>query len=484
MVIMMTTELKPLELSGLLDVGMTGNGQRIPAKQTFALINPASEKAYARVPAIERKQLDFVMESAATAFRSWRQDDDSRREAMRAAADLLEARAAEIATLLTAEQGKPFKESVSEVTTGCLWLRWYADLDVVQPKIVQDNEEARIAVYRRPLGPSALITAWNFPIQMALKKMAQALRPGNTVIVKPASDTPLATLRMVELLQQVFPPGVVNAVTGRSGLGDWLTQHPQTCKISFTGSTEVGKVVAASAVDDLKRVTLELGGNDAAIVLDDADPKKAAAGIFGRAFINNGQVCATVKRVYVHESIFDEFVEELVQHAEHAVVGDGLYPESQYGPVTNASQLRTVIELVEDAVATGACQLSGGKVDGPGYFYRPAIVTGVTDQTRLVSEEQFGPALPVLPYQELDDAIRRANDSKFGLGGSVWSSDTARGEQVALRMETGTVWINNHAATKVNQPFAGAKWSGIGVENAIEGMEQFTQIHTVQTSHM
>jgi acyl-CoA reductase-like NAD-dependent aldehyde dehydrogenase len=248
---------------------------------------------------------------------------------------------------------------------------------------------------------------------------------------------------LVELLQGVFPPGVVSAVTGRSGLGDWLTQHPLTRKISFTGSTEVGKIVAASAVDDLKRVTLELGGNDAAIVLDDADPKTTAEGIFSRAFFNNGQVCATIKRVYVHESLFDQVVDELVLHAERAVVGDGLDPATQYGPVTNASQLNTVTALVNDAVATGARQLSGGRINGPGYFYRPAIVTGVSDQTRLVAEEQFGPALPVLPYRELTDAIRRANDSKFGLGGSVWSSDIARAEEVAQHMETGTVWVNN-----------------------------------------
>jgi acyl-CoA reductase-like NAD-dependent aldehyde dehydrogenase len=479
---MMISELKPLELSSVLDVGMTGDGRRIPANMTFPVVNPATEEEYARVPAIDREQLDFVMESAAEAFRTWSQDDVSRCKTMHAAADLLEEHIAEIATLLTAEQGKPFRESVSEVATGCVWLRWYADLDVVQPKIVQDDDQARIAIYRRPLGPSVLITAWNFPVQMALKKIAQALRPGNTVVVKPASDTPLATLRLVELLQGVFPPGVVSAVTGRSGLGDWLTQHPLTRKISFTGSTEVGKIVAASAVDDLKRVTLELGGNDAAIVLDDADPKTTAEGIFSRAFFNNGQVCATIKRVYVHESLFDQVVDELVLHAERAVVGDGLDPATQYGPVTNASQLNTVTALVNDAVATGARQLSGGRIDGPGYFYRPAIVTGVSDQTRLVAEEQFGPALPVLPYRELADAIRRANDSKFGLGGSVWSSDIARAEEVAQHMETGTVWVNNHAATKVNQPFAGAKWSGIGVENAVEGMEQFTQIHTVQTT--
>jgi acyl-CoA reductase-like NAD-dependent aldehyde dehydrogenase len=478
---MMTRDLGPLELAGLLDVGMTGGGERIAARETFPLINPATEEMYAHVPAISREQLDVVMSSAQAAFQTWRRDDDGRRVAMRAAAGVLEAHAAELATLLTAEQGKPFRDSLAEVSTGALWLRWYADLEIVQPRLIQDDDQLRIALYRRPLGPTVAISAWNFPVQMAVKKLAQALRPGNTVVVKPASDTPLATLRMVELLQEVFPPGVVSAVTGRSGLGDWLTQHPLTRKITFTGSTPVGKIVAASAVEDLKRVTLELGGNDAAIVLDDADPKTTAKGVFERAFINNGQTCAAIKRVYVHESLFDEIVGELVQYADRAVIGNGFDPASEYGPLTNASQRNTVAELVDDAVSKGARRLAGGAAQGPGYFYRPTIVTGATDDTRLVNEEQFGPALPVLPYRDLDDAVRRANDSKFGLGGSVWGADVARAEQTALLLDTGTVWVNTHAATRVNQPFAGAKWSGIGVENAVEGMDQFTQMHAVQT---
>lgn len=478
----MDIEAVSRRIETLADVAMIADGRRLPTESTFDVINPATEAVLVAAPNATRDQADAVMASAEAAYLSWKRDDDARRAAMRAAADLLLVHADDLGLLLTAEQGKPVRDSVAEVTTAVQWLRWYADLELDQPEIVEDSAVRRIAVYRRPLGPTVAITAWNFPIQMAVKKLAQALRPGNTVVVKPSPYTPLATLRMVEILQEVFPPGVVNAVSGGAELGSWLTEHPLTRKITFTGSTPVGKLVAAAAVPDLKRVTLELGGNDAAIVLDDADPATVAVGIFDRAFVNCGQTCAAIKRVYVPDSLYDDVVGALTSRAAAAVVGNGLEPDTDYGPLNNRAQLDIVAALVDDAVASGGRVTTGGPDDRSGFFYRPAIVADVKDEVRLVAEEQFGPALPVLSYSDLDDAVARANDSQYGLGGSVWTSDPDRGAQVAGELESGTVWVNTHATTLASQPFAGAKWSGIGVENGRWGMQQFTQLQAIHTA--
>jgi acyl-CoA reductase-like NAD-dependent aldehyde dehydrogenase len=284
-------------------------------------------------------------------------------------------------------------------------------------------------------------------------------------------------------LQKVFPPGVLSAVSGGSGLGAWLTKHPITRKISFTGSTEVGKIVAAAAIPDLKRVTLELGGNDAAIVLDDADPGTIATGIFDRALVNCGQTCAAIKRVYVPERLYDDVVEALAQCARDAVVGDGMDPASDYGPLNNRPQQQIVSDMVEDALHHGGRAAAGGSTsEGEGYFYRPTILSNVSDGLRIVDEEQFGPALPVLSYRDLDDAIDRANSSVYGLGGSVWSADPDRGAEVASQLECGTAWVNTHAVTLPHQPFAGAKWSGIGVENGRWGLHEYTQLQAIHTA--
>jgi acyl-CoA reductase-like NAD-dependent aldehyde dehydrogenase len=461
---------------------MTIAGRKAETVGTFEVVNPATGRFLADAPDCTRSQVDEVMEGAQRAFQTWRLDDAARVAAMRAAADLLEKSVDELALLLTAEQGKPLRDSVAEVETSVRWLRWYADLDVT-PEVAEDSELRRVVVHRRPLGPVVAISPWNFPIQMAGKKAAQALRVGNPVVVKPSPYTPLATLRFVEVLQQVFPPGVLSAVSGGADLGAWLTAHPLTRKISFTGSTGVGKLVAAAAAPDLKRVTLELGGNDAAIVLDDADPATVAKGIFDRALLNCGQTCAAIKRAYVPERLYGDVVEALAQLADEAVIGDGLDPATDYGPLNNPAQLRIVTDLVDDALRNGAVAAAGGRAqDGEGFFYRPTILSNLGDGIRIVDEEQFGPALPVMSYRSLDDAIARANHSRYGLGGSVWTSDLDRGEEVAGQLEVGTAWVNNHAVTLPHQPFAGAKWSGVGVENSRLGMYEFTQVQAIHTA--
>jgi acyl-CoA reductase-like NAD-dependent aldehyde dehydrogenase len=338
-------------------------------------------------------------------------------------------------------------------------------------------------VVGRPLGVVAAITPWNFPLNLAFWKIAPALRAGNTMVLKPSPFTPLTTLRTGELLRAVLPPGVLNIVSGSDELGAWMTSHPVPRKISFTGSIETGKKVAAAAAPDLKRVTLELGGNDPAIVLDDADPAAVADGIFGGAFANNGQICSAIKRVYVPERLYDEVVEALAVRARAVTVGDGSDGTSKLGPINNAPQFERVKELVADALAHGAHAASGGKaMDRPGYFFEPTVLSGLSDGVRIVDEEQFGPALPVISYRDLDDAVDRANGTHFGLSGSVWGTDTDRATEVAGRLEAGTAWVNVHLALGPQFPFGGFKWSGIGVENGPWGLAEFTDIQTVYRS--
>lgn len=462
---------------------MTIDGRCVTAERVFEVLNPATGRHLAKAPDCTRGQVDDVMEGAQRAYQTWCRDDAARCAAMLAAADELEAVAEELGLILTAEQGKPLRDSLAEVATSARWLRWYADPDLLNPEIAEDSDQRKVSVHRRPLGPTVAISPWNFPIQTVGKKAAQALRAGNTMVVKPSPYTPLATLKFVEVLQRVFPPGVLSAVSGGTELGGWLTGHPLTRKISFTGSTAVGKLVAAAAAPDLKRITLELGGNDAAVVLDDAEPDVVARGIFDRALVNCGQTCAAIKRAYVPESLYDEVVEALAECARAAVIGDGMDPRTDYGPLNNRPQLRIVSDLVDDALHRGARAAAGGKApERAGFFYQPTILANVDDRMRIVDEEQFGPALPVLSYDNLDEAVERANSGKYGLGGSVWTSDPQRGAQVASELVCGTSWVNTHAVTLPHQPFAGAKWSGVGVENGRWGLYDFTQLQVIHTA--
>jgi acyl-CoA reductase-like NAD-dependent aldehyde dehydrogenase len=310
-----------------------------------------------------------------------------------------------------------------------------------------------------------------------------AIRTGNTAVIKPSPYTPLSTLRMVEIINEVLPPGVLNCVAGNDELGQWMTSHPGIQKIIFTGSIPTGKKVMSSAAEGLKRLTLELGGNDAGVVLDDADPATIAPGIIGGAFMNNGQVCAALKRLYVPESIYDELCEQLVEAAKGVTMGNGLDEGVDQGPLANEMQYDKVLGLLEDAKANGGRVLCGGEApDGPGYFLPYTLVADVTDGMRIVDEEQFGPLLPIIKYTDLDDAISSANGLEVGLGGSVWSSDAERGSVVAAQLECGTVWVNQHGGIAPNIPFGGVKCSGIGVEFGEEGLAEYTTIQIVNVN--
>jgi acyl-CoA reductase-like NAD-dependent aldehyde dehydrogenase len=461
------------------DFVMTIGGDSVPATDSFGVINPANGDVFAHAPECTRDQLDAAFDSAAKAQRDWKLDEAARRATLLAMADVLLASAGELAPILTAEQGKPLAEANVEVFAAAIWCQYFANLET-PPQVIQDDAEALVEVVRRPVGVVAAITPWNFPLTLAFWKIAPALLAGNTMVLKPSPYTPLTTLKVAELLRDVMPPGVVNTVSGGDQLGAWMTGHPVPRKVSFTGSVETGKLVAQSAAPDLKRVTLELGGNDPAIVLDDADPAKVSRAIFAAAFANNGQVCSAVKRVYVPEALYDDVLAGLTEHAAAVTVGDGTEPTTRLGPINNAPQFERVKELVADALAHGARATTGGQpMDRPGYFFEPTILTDVSDGTRIVDEEQFGPALPVIPYRDVDDVVERANATHFGLSGSVWGGDADRAAAVASRLECGTTWVNTHLALGPQQPFGGFKWSGVGSENGPWGLSEFTEVQAV-----
>jgi acyl-CoA reductase-like NAD-dependent aldehyde dehydrogenase len=464
------------------DFTMTIDAAAAPTAATFDVVNPATNEVYATAPECSRDQLDAAMESAAKAFRDWRADEGARREALRTAAGVLMSASQTVAPILTAEQGKPISDANIELIAAGMWLQYYADLELPR-EVIQDDDSAFVEVLRKPLGVVAAITPWNFPVTLAAWKIAPALLAGNTMVLKPSPFTPLATLKVGELLRDVFPPGVLNIVSGGDELGAWMTSHPVPRKVSFTGSVATGKKVAAAAAPDLKRVTLELGGNDPAILLDDVDVATVADSVFRAAFANNGQVCSAVKRVYVPESLYDDVVSALATQAKSQKVGDGMENDTQLGPINNRPQFERVSELVADALKGGAKAAAGGKaVDGPGNFFEPTILADISDGTRIVDEEQFGPALPVISYRDLDDALERANATQFGLSGSVWSSDPARAAAVAERLECGTAWVNTHLALSPHQPFGGSKWSGLGVENGTWGLYGFTELQVLHRS--
>ncbi|MGA2836531.1 MAG: aldehyde dehydrogenase family protein [Acidimicrobiales bacterium] len=461
------------------DFVMTIGGDTVPAAESFGVINPANGDVFAHAPECTREQLDAAFDAAAKAQRDWKLDEDARRQVLLGIADLLMGSAEELAPILTAEQGKPLGDATMEIYASAVWCQYFANLET-PPQVIQDDDTARVEVVRRPVGVVAAITPWNFPLLLTFWKVAPALLAGNTLVLKPSPYTPLTTLKVCELVRDVVPAGVFNTVSGGDQLGAWMTGHPVPRKISFTGSIETGKLVAQSAAPDLKRVTLELGGNDPAIVLDDADPVLVSKGIFDGAFMNNGQVCSAIKRVYVPEALYGAVLEGLTEQASAIKVGDGTEADSKLGPINNAPQFERVKELVADALAHGARATTGGKaMDGPGYFFEPTILTDVSDGTRIVDEEQFGPALPVIPYRDIDDVVERANSTHFGLSGSVWGADGDRAAAVAGRLECGTAWVNTHLALGPSQPFGGVKWSGIGSENGPWGLAEFTEVQAV-----
>jgi len=441
----------------------------------FDVINPATGAVFAQCPAGSLGQLDQAVNAAQLAFKSWRHSSHPDRcERLLAIAADIEQEAPSLARLIVLEQGKPLELAFSEVMGAAAWTRYAAGQEIAVER-VEETPTQRIELHRKPLGVVASITPWNWPFMIAVWHIMPALRAGNCVISKPSSLTPLSTLGLAEIIARHVPRGVINCVTGEQGFGSAITSHPGIQKIVFTGSTANGQSVMRGAASNLKRLTLELGGNDAAIVLPGTPVEAVAEAIFQAAFLNMGQTCAALKRLYIHESQYEAFADALMHIAARQVVGDGLDAGVTFGPVQNLEQLELVEALVDDARANGARVLCGGaRLDHPGFFYPPTLVADVTDGHRLVDEEQFGPVLPLIAYRDVEDVLKRANAGDMGLGGSVWGPDVEQAQALASRLESGVAWVNCHAQIQPNTPFGGSKMSGFGVEFGLEGLLEFT----------
>jgi acyl-CoA reductase-like NAD-dependent aldehyde dehydrogenase len=465
------------------DFSLLINGKLEQSEQHLDVINPALGEVFARCPAASRGQLDRAVSAARAAFPAWRDKSFAERATLvRKSSEMLRAKQNELAELLTREQGKPLSQAVAEIDRGTAQSDGLVGIEIPTEVLVDDNQN-HIELRYRPLGVVGIITPWNAPISLALGPLVSALYTGNTVVLKPSPYTPLTTLKVAELLRDVFPPGVLNVLAGGDQLGAWMTEHPGVDKISFTGSVATGKKVLASAAATMKRVTLELGGNDAAIVLDDVDPKAIAKKVFFASFVNSGQVCMAIKRIYAHESIYDGLCAALVEEAKKAKVGNGLDPGTELGPLQNKMQYDKVVGLINDTKKAGAKILTGGEIPpGPGYFLPPTLVTDIDESSRLVQEEQFGPIVPIMKFKDVEDALRRANNTRYGLSGSVWAKDVKRGAEIAARLEVGTAWVNQHRATSAFVPFGGAKESGLGRAYSSLGLKSYMEPEVVSVA--
>lgn len=465
---------------------MTINGQSVTSNNFLDVINPATGEVFAQCASGSQSTVDDAVKAARKAFDSWSSIPDAERAVKVASiAGILEQNMPELMELVTKETGKPLGGlngvgSGMEVGGSIAWTQVTSSLPI-PVDIIQDDEVATVEVHRKALGVVASITPWNWPLMIAIWHVIPALRAGNTVVIKPASVTPVSTLRFVELVQQVLPAGVLNIIIGNSTIGNALVTHNDVNKVVFTGSTGVGKHIMREAASNLKRLTLELGGNDAGIVLPNSNVEKLLPKLFGAAFHNNGHTCACLKRLYVHESQYEAVCNGMAALAKSVKVGNGLEEGTELGPIQNKSQLNSVKELIEDAVNNGATILAGGKViEGPGYFYEPTVISNISDGVRLVDEEQFGPVIPIIKYTDINEVIARANNNENGLGGSIWSDDIAQAKALAQRIESGTVWINDHGALQPDAPFGGVKQSGFGVGFGSYGLEEFVSLQTIK----
>jgi acyl-CoA reductase-like NAD-dependent aldehyde dehydrogenase len=467
------------------DFSLLIDGKLCGSSQHLDVINPAHATVFARCPAAGRTELDAAVAAAKRAFATWKNTSYGERAALvKRLSQALRERHDALAELLTREQGKPLAQSIAEIDRGAAQSDAMVGIEIPVETLVE-NEQQHIELRYRPLGVVGIITPWNAPVNLALGPLVSALYTGNCVVLKPSPYTPLTTLKLGELMKDIFPAGVVNVLAGGDELGQWMTEHADIDKISFTGSVATGKKVLAGAAASLKRVTLELGGNDPAIIMDDVDPKAIAKKVFFASFVNSGQVCMAIKRIYAHEKVYDALCEALVAEAKKAVVGDGLDPKTELGPIQNKMQYDKVVGILEDTKRRGARILTGGTVpEGPGYFLPPTLVTDIAEDSRLVREEQFGPIVPILKFKDLDDALERANDTRYGLSGSVWTSDVKRGAEIAAKLEVGTAWVNQHRATSAFVPFGGAKESGYGRQYSVLGLKGYMEPEVVSVAKL
>jgi aldehyde dehydrogenase (NAD+) len=457
-------------------------GALVEGARHLDVINPATEAPVAASPIPDEAQVSAAIAAATEAFPAWSALPVVDRAAvLTAIADAVEANADDIARLTTLEQGKPLAAARSDVDAAVQFTRHFAGLRP-GPEVVRDDAEARIEIHRRPVGVVAAILPWNFPFFQAMYKIAPALLMGNTLVVKPAPTTPLNTMLLGELIVDLVPAGVVNIVGDDGSVGPMVTTDPGIAKVSFTGSTAVGKAVMRSGSDSLKRITLELGGNDGAIVLDDADVEKVADGLCQWAFFNAGQVCINIKRIYAADAIYEALCDAMARRVRAIKIGNGLDPDTDMGPVQNAKQYETAQSHLRTAQESGRILAQAAVPDGPGYFIPATLLTDVDDDNPLIAQETFAPVRTILRYADIDDAVRRVNETPYGLGNSVWGTDIDRAAGVASRLESGTAWVNQHFALSPDVPFGGRKQSGLGVEFGVDGLNAFTDIQVINIS--
>ena len=464
------------------------NGEMVETGEWLDVVNPANEEVIGQVPACGADDLNRAVAAARAAFKTWKNTShEERQAACMAIAAAIKENADELFRLLTSEQGKPHAQAQGEIL-GAAGLSKAQSTLKLEDVISEDSDQRLSRTRRVPVGVVGGIVPWNFPLMMAIQMIVPALMSGCTIVLKPSPFTPLTTLRVAELIADKVPAGTVNIITGEDALGPMITSHPDIDKITFTGSTATGKKIMEGASADLKRITLELGGNDASIVLPDADPKKVAEQLFWSSFQNAGQVCIAAKRVYIHEDIYDELSAAIAEYAAQVKVGDGSEQGTGVGPIQNKKQYERVLELIEDAKDNGYKFLTGGDKDpsGTGYYVPITILDNPPEDARIVAEEQFGPVMPLMKFSSEDEVIERANNSEYGLAGAVWTADTDKGVEIAEKLETGTVWVNEFMHLSPFAPFGGHKQSGFGAEYGLDGMKEFTypQVITIKKDNV
>lgn len=443
----------------------------VDADRGRPILDAATREVIGHAPIQTVEELNAAVAAAQAAQPAWAALGHAERSRLlRLIADDIDASAVELGEIITHEQGKVGGEG--EAHGAAHWLRAAADI-ALEPQVLAQDGDSRSELHYVPLGVVASIGPWNFPVMIGVWHIAPALRMGNTVVIKPSEYTPLSVLALVEIFRRHLPEGVITAISGDREVGAALAAHPDIAKIVFTGSTATGRRIVESSANNLARLTLELGGNDAGIVLPGTDVDAVADKLFWGAFMNTGQVCAALKRVYVHESVYEPMVAALAARADAAPMGSGHDKTNRLGPVQNPDQFAIVSRLVDDARERGARIVAGGEpaADLGPLFYRPTIIADVEDGAAIVDEEQFGPVLPVIKYSDVDDAVRRANGLEQGLGASVWGPDADAAVEVAARLEAGTVWINQHGGVDPSIPFGGTKASGYGLEFGVEGLK-------------
>ncbi len=455
---------------------------------TFETRYPGDDHVICEVEAAGRAEVDRAVAAARAAFESWSRTPAARRgDILRRAASILRERNAELAELETLDTGKPIAETVAvDIATGADEIEYFAGVaQTIHGQHFYLPPDAFAMIRREPLGVCAGIGAWNYPIQIAMWKSGPALACGNTMVFKPAEQTPLSALRLAEIYTEAgLPDGAFNVVQGAAEPGYALVRHPDVAKVTLTGSVATGRIVMAEAARDLKKVTLELGGKSPIVVFDDADLDNALNAALTGNFYSTGQVCSNGTRVFVHASVHDDFVRRLGERATKIRVGDPFDPETQMGPLVSREHYEKVLHYMSLAKKSGASHVCGGDAitDGAlarGHFVTPAIFADCDDSMEFVQDEVFGPLMSVLRFESEEEAVKRANATPFGLSGAVFSRDFSRAHRVANAMQAGIVWINDYNVTPAEVPFGGYKQSGAGRENGLQAIEHYTQVKTI-----